>query len=162
MSLTISAMDGAAAQEVARWRYPPPYDLYNMSDEPLALASFLAVAADYYCIREGGELVGFCCFGEEARVPGGDYTAPALDLGLGLRPDLTGRGLGRRYFDAVTGYAERAHTPPALRLSVAAFNARAIRLYESAGFREAQRFEATFSGRPFLVMLRPRPTTPQA
>lgn len=155
MAPIITAMDRASALEVARWRYPPPYDLYNIDAEPLALAHFLAAAPGYYCLREGGELAGFCCFGADARVPGGDYAAPAVDLGLGLRPDLTGRGLGRGYLDAIIGFAERELDPPALRLSVAAFNARAIRLYGRAGFREVQRFGATYSGQPFLVMVRP-------
>ncbi len=155
MSITVTTLDRAAAHEIAHWRYPPPYDVYNIDGEPLALAHLLAGASGYYCLREGAALVGFCCFGAEARVPGGDYTAPAVDLGLGVRPDLTGRGRGRNYLDAVTEFAERELSPPALRLSVATFNARAIRLYHNAGFREAQRFDALFSQRPFLVMVRP-------
>lgn len=151
MALAIRAMDRDAALAIAGWRYPPPYDLYNVDGEPLALAHLLSTA-DYYCLREGTELVGFCCFGAEARVPGGDYSTPAVDLGLGVRPDLTGRGQGRSYLAAVTGFAERTFEPPALRLTVAAFNARAIRLYHNAGFREVQRFTSTFGGRPFLVM----------
>lgn len=155
MELTIAPMDRATALRIARWRYPPPYDFYNIEDEPIAFAAFLAGhESGYYRILAGSELVGFCCYGEEARVPGGDYSAPAVDIGLGLRPDLTGRGQGRRYFDAVTAFAEREFRPPALRLSVATFNARAIKLYHNAGFREIQRFAATFSGRPFILMLR--------
>ena len=46
---------------------------------------------------ETGRLVGFCCFGEDAQVPGGDYSLPALDIGLGLHPDLTGRGLSHSF-----------------------------------------------------------------
>lgn len=154
--LRVEPMGPADARAVARWRYPPPYDIYNIADEPLELAAFLAGIAGYYRVLDAaGELVAFCCFGAEARVPGGDYSAPALDLGLGVRPDLTGRGQGRRYLDAITGYAERSFAPPALRLTVAGFNQRAIRLYSRAGFREAQRFLTPFSGREFLIMLRP-------
>lgn len=28
--------------------------------------------------------MGYCCFGTDARVPGGDYSADALDIGLGM------------------------------------------------------------------------------
>lgn len=154
MELTILPLDRAAALDVARWRYPPPYDVYNIGSDPADLALFLAHAADYYQIRAGAALIGFCCYGEEAQVPGGDYSPPALDLGLGVRPDLTGRGQGRRYFDAVTSFAERQFEPPALRLTVASFNQRAIRLYSRAGFCEIGRFNAVFSGRPFIVMRR--------
>lgn len=154
MALAITAMDRDSALEIAGWRYQPPYDLYNIDGDGLALAHLTRPEAGYYRIDDGDELVGFCCFGEEARVPGGDYGAAAVDIGLGVRPDLTGRGQGRRYFGAVVGFAEREYTPPALRLSVATFNSRAIRLYQSAGFREVQRFTASFSGQPFLVMVR--------
>jgi len=154
MELTIVPLNLSAARQVAGWRYPPPYDVYDIGEEPLALATMIRPGAGYHAILAGEELVGFCCFGEEARVPGGDYSAPAVDVGLGVRPDLTGRGQGRHVFDAVTLFAERAFRPPALRLTVAAFNKRAIRLYQNAGFRETERFAATFSGRPFLIMVR--------
>lgn len=155
MELTISTLSLADARAIAGWRYPPPYDRYNIGDEPLALAAFLAEKDAYYTLKAAGELVGLCCFGAAAQVPGGDYAAPAVDLGLGVRPDLIGQGAGRRYLDAVTGFAEREPAPTALRLSVAAFNARAIRLYHNAGFREAQRFSTLFSAEPFLTMVRP-------
>jgi [ribosomal protein S18]-alanine N-acetyltransferase len=155
MELTVAPMDAAAAREIAGWRYPPPYDVYNIADEPVAFAAFVwGHERGYHRVLAGAELVGFCCFGAEARVPGGDYAAPAVDIGVGMRPDLTGRGQGRRFLDAVTAFAERELAPPALRLTVAAFNARAIRLYHNAGFRETARFEATFSGRPFVIMER--------
>ena len=51
-------------------------------------------------------------------------------------------------------YYLKRFAPWALRLTVAAWNQRAIRLYHNAGFQEQQRFEALFSDRTFLVMLR--------
>jgi len=36
------------------------------------------------------EMIAFRCFGPEARVLGGAYFEDALDMGGGLRPDLTG------------------------------------------------------------------------
>ncbi|MBX0329180.1 GNAT family N-acetyltransferase [Oscillochloris sp. ZM17-4] len=154
--LTITPMDAAAAEETTGWRYPPPYDIYDLDEEPAKLiAIFSDPAYGYFQLREGGALVGFCCFGEEGRVRGGDYAAPALDLGIAMRPDLTGRGLGRRYLGAILTFAESQFRPPALRLTVAAFNARARRLYANLGFRSAQRFNSPASGREYIVMLRP-------
>src|SRR5687767_4609680 len=97
--LIITPMDQAAAQAVVQWRYPPPYEIYSLSHDPLGAALFLSSADQgYFQLRDAaGELVAFCCFGEEGRVPGGDYRLPALDLGIGVRPDLTGRGEGMRY-----------------------------------------------------------------
>jgi hypothetical protein len=46
-------------------------------------------------LKSAGEVgqIGFCCFGPDAQLRGGDYHEPALDVGLGLRPDLVGKGL---------------------------------------------------------------------
>jgi RimJ/RimL family protein N-acetyltransferase len=154
--IRITPMDADAAEGTLGWRYPPPYDIYDLDEEPALLATiFSDPAYGYFQLREGAELVGFCCFGEEGRVRGGNYAAPALDVGIAIRPDLTGRGLGRRYMGAILEFAEAQFQPPALRLTVAAFNARARRLYANLGFRSAQRFSSPASGRAYIVMLRP-------
>jgi RimJ/RimL family protein N-acetyltransferase len=153
--LTITPMDAAAAEEATAWRYPPPYALYSLDDDPAMLITvFSDPAYGYFQLRERGALVGFCCFGAEGQVFGGDYSAPALDVGIAMRPDLTGRGLGRRYMGAVIAFAEEQFAPPALRLTVAAFNARARRLYVGLGFRSIQRFNSPSSSRDYIVMLR--------
>lgn len=55
----------------------------------------------YYAALSKDELVGFFSFGAEAQVPGGDYdNAKALDIGLGMRPDLTGKSLGLGFVEA--------------------------------------------------------------
>ncbi|MEZ4584513.1 MAG: hypothetical protein R3A10_23265 [Caldilineaceae bacterium] len=46
-------------------------------------------------VRTGdGDLIGFCCFGADARALRLDYADGALDVGIGMRPDLTVRGVG--------------------------------------------------------------------
>ncbi|MFV9505059.1 MAG: GNAT family N-acetyltransferase [Oscillochloridaceae bacterium umkhey_bin13] len=154
MMLSFLPMSHAGALELAHWRYPAPYDYYNIADEPTLLASFLASPQyGYFAIyAAANDLVAFCCFGDEAQVPGGDYPAAALDVGLGVRPDLTGRGQGLVYLNAILNFADQQFGPGARRLTVASFNARAIRLYQRAGFVAIQHFTASFSGRPFVVM----------
>lgn len=103
---------------------------------------------------------GFICFGAEAQVSGardaGLYRAEALDIGLGLRPDLTGRGLGDAFVAACIDHALRTRQPAVLRLAVATFNARAIAVYERADFRTIGRCASPVRGRPvpFVVMTR--------
>ena len=63
-----------------------------------------------------------------------------LDIGLGLRPDLTGRGLGHDFVTFGLDFARSAFAPPAFRLLVATFNRRAIRVYEKVGFRPVRTF----------------------
>jgi ribosomal-protein-alanine N-acetyltransferase len=148
-------MDEAGAREILAWRYEPPYDIYDAKPdeaEPF-VQSLLDLAYAYHAIMdEHGELVGYCCFGLDARVPGGDYSADALDVGLGMRHDLTGQGRGFDFFAAIVDFARRAFGPQALRVTVAAFNRRAIRVYEKAGFERKQEFQRSNDGMEFVIL----------
>ncbi len=153
MKLDFRAMDEASAQAITRWRYEPPYDVYNV--RPDAVHVFLDPKNAYYRITDGqGQLIAFCCFGPDAQVPGGDYTAAALDIGLGVRPDLTGKGQGLRYVAAVLAFAGRTFAATRWRVTVAKFNRRALRVWEKAGFRPVQTFRRGGAGRAFVVLAR--------
>ena len=131
------------ARAILQWRYEGPYAVYNCPPAALeeAVRQWLDPRLAYYAARDDAEaLVGFCCFGDEAQVPGGDYAADALDVGLGLRPDLTGRGLGPGFVAAVLDLGRRLLRPRRFRLTVMAANRRAIRAYEKAGFRVSHTF----------------------
>jgi len=69
-----------------------------------------------------------------------------------LRPDLTGRGLGARYLAAALELARRELGAARVRVTVAEFNARALRLCEKAGFRRVSRFDGR--DRPFWILER--------
>ena len=186
------------ARRIASWRYPPPYDFYDLPEE--AWADLLGLGPDFQAVdlapgtvlpgsqrRSPGRLrwlpdvgrraigragrgapsrsvpasglAGFVCFGAEAQVSGardaGLYVADALDIGLGLRPDLTGHGLGDAFVAACLDHARRTRHPRSLRLAVAEFNQRAIRVYERAGFRTLGSCESPVRGRSvqFHVMI---------
>jgi RimJ/RimL family protein N-acetyltransferase len=142
--LSVEPIGAADAAAVAGWSYEPPYDVYNVPPAHRAetAQAFLDPRLGYHAVHRAGELVGFCCFGDAARVPGGDYRRDdLLDVGLGLRPDLTGQGLGLALVQAVRAFAEATYAPAGLRLTVASFNQRAIRVYERAGFRVVNVFE---------------------
>jgi RimJ/RimL family protein N-acetyltransferase len=150
------------AKNITTWKYPPPYDLYNAANEPEELDELLNRDSPYYGVtNDHGRLIGFFCFNETARVPAGHWSgayaeAGALDLGLGLRPDLTGKGLGLPFVLAGIEFARSTFTPALLRLTVATFNARAMRVYERAGFRSMVRFTSYSSSgeHQFLTMVR--------
>ena len=59
-----------------------------------------------------------------------------VELGLGLRPDLCGKGLGRTFVREIIAFLEAHYTYDALILKVAQFNQRARRVYQACGFRE--------------------------
>lgn len=131
------------ASAVVAWRYEPPYDIYNVPiDEQASTIPYFADPRNaYYTVRLSDELVGFCCFGAEARVPGGEYQGDdVIDVGVGLRPDLTGKGLGVVFVAAVLDFGSQVYHPHDFRLTVATFNQRAIRVYETLGFRTTHEF----------------------
>lgn len=137
----LKSMTEMAAREIAGWQYGGEYARYNTDPEDVegAVRDFLDPSLDYWAVwHPDYGLAGFCCYGVEAHVPGGDYTESAIDVGLGLRPDLMGRGLGRWVLDAVM--AERADEGLPFRATVAAYTGRSRRLFEKAGFVEEHSF----------------------
>lgn len=130
--MKIVKMTETYANEIIKWEYTSPYNIYNMPDTyDELLDSYLAI--------EEHSLVGFCCFGSDAQVPPGDYTIDALDFGLGMKPILCGQGKGKRFFGKIETFAKETYKKP-LRLTVAGFNKRAIKLYNQCGFKEISRF----------------------
>jgi RimJ/RimL family protein N-acetyltransferase len=153
--LVFRRMDEAAAREVLAWRYEPPFDCYDIdSDVPEAEVAFLTdPVSRYYRLDDaGGGLVAFCCFGADAQVPGGAYAGDALDIGLGVRPELTGRGLGGWVVGQVVTFAERSFGPVALRVTVMVWNRRALRVWEHHGFRQTEVFQEPSSGEAYVVL----------
>ncbi|MDP9355914.1 MAG: GNAT family N-acetyltransferase [Chloroflexota bacterium] len=159
MTYTFRPMTGADAHSIVAWRYTGPDAFYNL--DPEDAAALLDPASPYVAVLDAaGSLVGFFGFGTGGQVSGGHranlYDDEALDVGLGLRPDLTGCGLGRDFVTAGLAYADERFTPRAFRLTVAAFNRRAITLYKRLGFQEGPAFTSSVRGveTPFLLMTR--------
>jgi len=68
------------------------------------------------------------------------------EIGLGLRPGLTGLGLGESYVGACLRFASATPGAESFTLAVAAFNQRAITVYERVGFRKVERYEHFTNG----------------
>ena len=60
-----------------------------------------------------------------------------LDMGVGIRPDLTGRGESQQLMPAILRLLDQRTGPIALRAVVKAWNPRALRAAEHAGFQRA-------------------------
>jgi RimJ/RimL family protein N-acetyltransferase len=151
LSLTIQPLRRPDARIISTWHYPEPYAVYdlNMRVPMLVQQVFLFLGQSIYFAAyasaaavaceppvdappsaapsAGAEtLVGFFSF-----VPRGAI----VDIGVALRPDLTGRGLGLGFVLAGLEFATERFKPAAFRLDVAVFNQRARRVYERARFR---------------------------
>lgn len=145
------------AKEIFFWKYPPPYTLYNCDKQrpKQIVKEFLTPDYHYYSVcDEQGELIAFRCFGEDAQVPGGDYCDDALDMGGGLKPELTGQGLGPKVMKAAFELAYELFSPPAFRVTVASFNKRALRACEKLGYSKVSEFRNPSSKKWFTIMLR--------
>jgi ribosomal-protein-alanine N-acetyltransferase len=155
LDLHFQPMEQASAHTITRWRYDPPYDLYNLDSGNVdeTVQALLDPHNHYFQIAGGqGKLVAYCCFGPDAQVSGGDYGASALDIGLGIRPDLVGGGQGIHYVQAVLDFARPTFAPLVLRVTVAEFNRRALRVWEKAGFRAVQTFHRSLDGKAFVIL----------
>ena len=145
MDVSFTPMNEPDARTILGWRYEEPYAVYNCPPGEVdeSVRALLDPRNAYYAARDAaGDLIGYCCFGPDAQVAGGRYPADGMvDVGLGLRPDLTGNGLGPGFVSAILRFAEQELGYSRIRLTVAAFNRRAIRAYEKAGFRIASVFD---------------------
>lgn len=151
--MRIAPLTREQAADICTWRYPAPYDCYDMTGaDPDEL---LEPGSGFHALLEGDELVGFRSFGADGRVPGWAYDESALDTGGGLRPALTGKGLGRDAIAAGLDFGREHFAPAAFRVTVASFNTRALRVVESLGFERVGRFDAATDGRSFEVLVRP-------
>src|SRR5215470_16610713 len=157
--MQIAPMTLAFAADIITWRYPAPYDCYDMTSASQAILT--SPEGGFYALVEGPELIGFRSFGEDGQVPGGTYDASALDTGGGLRPDLTGKGLGRQAIATGLEFGRREFAPPTFRVTVASFNQRALRVIRSLGFRNVASFLALTDGSSFEILVRPEPVARQ-
>lgn len=143
------------ALAVRGWRYPGEYAMYDLTLAPLLIAALLRwplralTGVSYYAVASGDDrLVGV--FSLTRR--GGD-----IEIGVGLRPDVTGRGLGLPFVRAGLELAHRRYHPRTFSLYVATFNRRAIIIYERAGFLPGPIQQTTFQGKRYDEMRMSRP-----
>jgi ribosomal-protein-alanine N-acetyltransferase len=146
-------MNQADAEAIAGWHYPEPFSFYDWTADADDLAELLSpeLRGDVYYAAEdeNGELVGF--FGFKRTRPG------TVEIGLGLHPGRTGRGLGAAFLAAGLDYAREAFAPTRFVLAVATFNRRAITVYERAGFTAVRTYLHETNGGEweFVEMERP-------
>jgi ribosomal-protein-alanine N-acetyltransferase len=160
LAFSVRPFTRADADAIASWRYSPPYDAYDVLEDPSWEEEIFDEArwgASYFAVDDAGsgDLVGFY----ELVATGSDSDGDVeVEIGLGLRPDLTGHGVGASFVDAAMAFARERWHPRTFALDVLPWNERAIRAYERAGFARGEVYLRTFPDGnevTFLRMTRP-------
>jgi ribosomal-protein-alanine N-acetyltransferase len=153
MNLSLRPMAPEDVASMRTWHYPDPYDTYDLDADPGDIHLMLAeIASDqrWFAAVDPGtdELIGFFEF---------VVLEDEVEIGLGLRPDLTGRGLGVGLVEAGLALARERWSPKGFALDVFPWNQQAIKAYEHAGFVRGHVYTRHFEGgaeRLFLRMSR--------
>lgn len=150
----IAEMTSEAAEEIASWKYPKPYEIYNFSDNDYEVEELMnGLHFSVYCPKIGGRFTenpcGFAAIGWSAQIQDcklrriyddESYT----DIAFGLHPELCGKGMGKSFVKAVIEFVKSLFDDEKIRLTVDTENKRAHKLYESIGFKSVHSFR-TFS-----------------
>lgn len=143
------------AERVARWRYSGDWSIYDLeSVQPL-----LAELSNYHSIMFDDNLIGFCCIGEAARIPGMPELPATLDIGVGMDPAQVGHGYGAVFGRAAMSFLSQSHRDAALRAVVQNWNERSLQFTRHLGFEDAGEHHVVQSGRPVvyrIVIKRPQ------
>ena len=148
--------DETSVREFLGWKYIHPYEIYNYSPKNFErdLAYHLDPANNLYCMYRNDELIGYCSYGRDAQVPGGDYSEEALDIGMMIKPELTGQGQGSNYVSTVIQNGVSKYHPRRLRVTILSTNLRAMKVWEKNGFQKTQTFESKKSQIEFSIFIK--------
>jgi [ribosomal protein S18]-alanine N-acetyltransferase len=155
MRFTFRQLEKEHVLAILNWRYTSPYDYYNFDADTIQEdLRYLLDSKNAFCaiLNLQEELEGYCSFGSDGQVPGGDYSREALDIGMGIRPDLVGHGRGRQYAQAVVRYGAHQYRVKHLRVTIAEFNKRAQRVWKQLGFEQVEKFVKIGSEEEFVIM----------
>jgi [ribosomal protein S18]-alanine N-acetyltransferase len=145
MTYEFNVMTQEQAENIAfNWHYEGEYSFYDMEADEEDLAEFLDPkkrGTSTYAVTERNELVEFLSV-----IKISDKT---FDIGLGMRPDLTGKGKGIGFLREGMDFIQSEFSPRNITLSVATFNQRAIKAYRKVGFTDKKTFTQDTNGRKF-------------
>lgn len=154
MNYSIIPMALNYALEISKWKYENEYSIYSFESDKETLDELLN--GDYYvCLDVNNKLIGYFCKGKSAHIPTKEnykYSSDYLDIGLGMNPDLCGKGLGYNFMICGINDLTNYNIDIKLRLTVACFNQRAITLYKKVGFIVETTVTHKASGNLFYIM----------
>lgn len=151
--ITLGSFTEEHAKAVCTWAYSGVYSVYNLLPWEMVVENHWQLADEdarreiFHTIYLDGEMIGF------GRIQRGE---DRIDLGIGLKPDYCGKGIGLPAMEALTDRAIHLYPDEIIGLEVRQFNTRAIKCYEKAGFKIVNKYmKETFNGYvPFALMIK--------
>lgn len=142
MTYKFEIMTQEQAEDIAyNWHYDGEYSFYDIEADEEDLEEFLnqeTRSTSMFTVLEKDEIIGFFSVNKVA--------TNIYDIGLGMRPDLTGDGRGLEFLNAGIDFVQSRFTPDKIILSVATFNQRAIKVYRKVGFKDIDTFMQDTNG----------------
>jgi [ribosomal protein S18]-alanine N-acetyltransferase len=142
------------ALKASHWRYPGEYAIYDLGLAPLLFYALLRAPLRAFGVyplvvaTPNDPLISVFSL-----ISRGDD----IELGVGMRPDLMGHGLGLALILQGMDFARQRLRPNTFSLSVATFNQRAITVYERAGFQPGPRRPFYANGKRYESLRMTRP-----
>ena len=154
MNLEFTPITREQAIECVEWRYEAPYDLYNVpeTEKRIEIDGMLGEGSKTFAVLKDGAFIGTRSFGDDGKVEGGEYDDAYQDTGGALKPEWTSKGLGEGILRAGLEFGSRKFGFSRYRVTVAAFNERALKVCRRVGFVERQRFSRRSDGQEFVIL----------
>ena len=119
------------AKNICNWEYFGEYSIYNVGGWQNAVDNKWAIAAEEtrkeqfrIVCEENKEMLGYFRFRLEHK---------KIILGLGMHPEKCGKGIGKQFMEFILNTKELKGK--LIELEVRNFNKRAIKCYQSVGFK---------------------------
>lgn len=145
MLYKFTIMTQEQAEDIAfNWHYDGDFSFYDMEADKEDLDELLDPEQrgnSTFAVTKENELVAFFSISKVA------YRM--YEIGLGMRPDLTGQGSGLVFLKEGLRFVKSNYNPKKITLSVATFNQRAIKVYRKVGFTDVETFMQNTNGSTF-------------
>ncbi|MCH4170043.1 MAG: GNAT family N-acetyltransferase [Lactobacillus sp.] len=152
-SAHISALTQNNALKIANnWHYEAAYAFYdamNDQEDYQELITPQLRGNRYFQVVADAALIGFFCLEP--------LTNGKVEIGLGLKPEMTGQGLGIKFLSMIEAFVKTKTDYTMILLSVAMFNLRAQKVYHKAGYQELERkmVNTNQSTYEFVILAKP-------
>lgn len=153
--ICLKAFSERQAREVCTWRYPPPYDVYDLpaweevQKRKWGIADPQIRVNEFVSVYEGTELIGFAKLQRKESI---------VWLGIALHPKRCGQGNGKRVMELLKSESLLRFGRLPICLEVQAWNKRAQNCYHSAGFHHIKRRKKqTLEGEKEYVLMKYAP-----